>query len=349
MAGIDKQGTSKEGSPAEGRVSPQPGAYVENIPAIEAATSDDDGNYWSDSASDLTSLASSITNYVYENGRRYHSFRQGKYFLPNDEAEKDRLDLVHHIFTLVLNGRYHLAPLKNPQNILDLGTGTGIWALDVADLYPSASVIGNDLSPIQPAFVAPNTQFVIEDFEEDWVYSDDKFDFIHARTLSGSVKDWPQLLARAYKHLKPGGYVELQEAPIWCWSDDDSLPPDSPLVKYLSILEQESSKQGRSLNICDKLKPWMEEAGFEDVQLKVYKVPWGPWPKDPHLKEIGRYQYVNAIESVDSYGLALLTRGAGYTEDEAKIFTAVVKDQLRSKSLHVYNLVFVIWGRKPQR
>lgn len=38
MAGIDKQGTSKEGSPAEGRVSPQPGAYVENIPAIEVCS-----------------------------------------------------------------------------------------------------------------------------------------------------------------------------------------------------------------------------------------------------------------------------------------------------------------------
>lgn len=67
--------------------------------------------------------------------------------------------------------------------------------------------------------------------------------------------------------------------------------------------------------------------------------PWGPWPKDPHLKEIGRYQYINAIESVDSYGLALMTRGVGYTEDQAKIFLAIVKNQLRTKSLHAYNLM----------
>lgn len=43
------------------------------------------------------------------------------------------LESHQNSFTLVLNGRYHLAPLKNPQNILDLGTGTGIWALDVAE------------------------------------------------------------------------------------------------------------------------------------------------------------------------------------------------------------------------
>lgn len=52
-------------------------------------------------------------------------------------------------------------------------------------MYPSAKVIGNDLSPIQPDFTAPNTEFVIEDFEDEWGYQDNYFDFIHGRTLSG--------------------------------------------------------------------------------------------------------------------------------------------------------------------
>lgn len=32
-----------------------------------------------------------------------------------------------------MKGELHLAPVKNPQKILDLGTGTGIWALDIAE------------------------------------------------------------------------------------------------------------------------------------------------------------------------------------------------------------------------
>lgn len=323
------------------------GPSAESVPVIEPVSHDSDDNYWSDSASDLTSLTSSITSYVYENGRTYHSFQEGKYVLPNDEEEKDRLDLLHHIFTLVLRGRYHLAPLSHPQTILDLGTGTGIWALDVADLYPSAKVIGNDLSPIQPEFMAPNVEFVIEDFEEDWHYSNDYFDFIHGRTLSGSVGNWKELFEKAYKHLKPGGWFEMHEAPIWCWSDDGSLKPDSALLQFLSTLEQASSKDGRSLNVCEKLKPWMIEAGFEDVQMKIHKIPWGPWAKDAHLREIGRFQFVNAMESVDSYGLALMTRGMGYSEEHAKIFLAIVKNELRSKSLHAYNLIYFVYGRKP--
>jgi len=52
--------------------------------------------------------------------------------------------------SLLLDGKLHLAPLDAPHRILDIGTGTGIWAIDVADEYPMAEVIGTDLSPIQP-------------------------------------------------------------------------------------------------------------------------------------------------------------------------------------------------------
>lgn len=67
------------------------------------------------------------------------------------------MDLEHHIFLLLLDGELHLAPVKTPQRILDLGTGTGIWAIDVADKYPEASVIGTDLSPVQPSLYVGHT------------------------------------------------------------------------------------------------------------------------------------------------------------------------------------------------
>jgi methylase of polypeptide subunit release factors len=51
----------------------------------------------------------------------------------------------HEIMLLLLEGKLHLAPLSNPQKILDIGTGTGIWAIDMADKYPMSKVIGTDL------------------------------------------------------------------------------------------------------------------------------------------------------------------------------------------------------------
>jgi ubiquinone/menaquinone biosynthesis C-methylase UbiE len=59
---------------------------------------------------------------------------------------------MHHIYNMLLGGRLHVAPLDKPQRILDIGTGTGIWAIDIADQFPEAEVIGTDLSPIQPSW-----------------------------------------------------------------------------------------------------------------------------------------------------------------------------------------------------
>jgi len=55
------------------------------------------------------------------------------------QREADRLDLQHHMFNLTYQ-TLHLAPLHNPKNALDIGTGTGIWAVDFADLYPDCQV-----------------------------------------------------------------------------------------------------------------------------------------------------------------------------------------------------------------
>lgn len=51
--------------------------------------------------------------------------------------------------------------------------------------FPGAKVIGNDISAIQPSWVAPNVEFIVEDFESEWLYAKDSFDFVHARLLAG--------------------------------------------------------------------------------------------------------------------------------------------------------------------
>lgn len=64
----------------------------------------------------------------------------------------------HHVLTLLLDGELHRAPISSDAslNVLDVGTGTGLWAIDFGDKYPSATVLGTDISPIQPNWVPPN-------------------------------------------------------------------------------------------------------------------------------------------------------------------------------------------------
>lgn len=51
-----------------------------------------------------------------------------------------------------------MAPLSNPMRILDVGTGTGIWAMEMADKYPESTIIGTDLSPVQPSWYEATIQ-----------------------------------------------------------------------------------------------------------------------------------------------------------------------------------------------
>lgn len=120
--------------------------------------------------------------------------------MPNDEDEKDRLDLQHHMSLLTLDNRLYLSPISdNIQTALDIGTGTGIWAIDFADAHPSCQVLGNDLSPIQPRFVPPNCTFEVDDAEAEWSYRH-KFDFIHARMMLGSFKNWARFFDQSLQY-----------------------------------------------------------------------------------------------------------------------------------------------------
>ena len=161
------------------------------IAKSNAATFDDSGSSLGEDIESIrsASITSSVREYVYDNQRRYHAYREGRYLLPNDEIEQDRLDLHHHVFLLMLGGRLHRAPLPaEVHRVLDYGTGTGIWALDFADEHPEAEVIGSDLSPIQPDWVPPNCKFYVDDVESEWTFGPhEAFDFIHGRTMCGSI------------------------------------------------------------------------------------------------------------------------------------------------------------------
>lgn len=64
------------------------------------------------------------------------------------------------------------------------------------------------------------------------------------------------------------------------------------------------------------------------------------------MKEIGRYQQVNMIESMESYSLAPFTRVLGWSPDQVQAFFAGVRKELMDRSLHVYTKFYFVWGQK---
>ncbi|WPJ57213.1 hypothetical protein SMAC4_13004 [Sordaria macrospora] len=76
------------------------------------------------------------------------------------------------------------------RTALDIGTGTGVWAIDFADEHPNCTLTGTDISPIQPSRVPSNARFDIEDPRKKLTFQLNYFDYIHIQWLTGTIADW---------------------------------------------------------------------------------------------------------------------------------------------------------------
>ena len=246
----------------------------------------------------------------------------------------------HHLLTLALGNKLFLAPLDKPNKVLDVGTGTGIWAIDFADEFPDADVTGVDLSPIQPSWVPPNCKFELDDVSSSWTYPDNTFDYIHIRYMVGCMKDWTVLYKEAYRCLKPGGWIEHMDCSAGVFSDDGSLPPDSIFTDWRNVFREAGPKMGQTFEVIDDdiYVGWLEAAGFKEVKSQNFKTPVGSWPADRTMKEIGQCNRLGLELGIEGFGLYILTTVMGWEYAEVQAFLGKVRAGLRNKAYHGYCL-----------
>ncbi|ESZ91031.1 hypothetical protein SBOR_8573 [Sclerotinia borealis F-4128] len=296
----------------------------------------------------------------YEHYRLYHGFHKGKYMFPCDEQEMDRYDIFHKFFQVAMGGVLHSKNTKFTNNfdgprILDLGTGTGIWAIDMAEKYGTPNgqgeVLGLDLAKIQPLFIPSNLTFWQRDIESPWYGLEiESWDMIHIRMLSGGIVSWKDIYQKAFRHLKPVyGRLEHVEMDFTPRTDFGEIPADSTLVTWIGKLFDATHRNYRPLAYNTETREMLTREGFVDIEEEVIKIPLNPWPDDLREKDVARWYNLALTQGLEAMTLAPMYRIYGWTPDDVTRLTTEVRREICSRKIRAYNNMHIWTARRPEK
>ncbi len=212
-------------------------------------------------------------------GRRH--LAEATYPLPKDLGEINRLDFQHYLLRTGIGGNF-IAPVTQPRAILDVGSGSGRWAMEIAAMFPAAQVTGVDLVPpaVDDAQVLghgldmrpPNYAFATGNILEGLPFPDASFDFTHQRLLITAIpKDrWASVIAELARVTRPGGWVELAECGVPEHGGPGFMGIWGSWIEFLQA-------RGVDFTLGHTLGRMLATGGLSHVTQRQLTFPMGDW------------------------------------------------------------------------
>jgi ubiquinone/menaquinone biosynthesis C-methylase UbiE len=208
---------------------------------------------------------------------------QAAYVLGTDDREIERLDGQAGSIAGATEALLRAAGIGGSMRVLDLGTGLGHVAFQVADLLDAdGSVLGVDQAERlleiaerrRTAVGAENVGFLQADARE--FSPSEPFDAIVARLLLFHLPDREEILRRQFDALRPGGTMVLVEFDIGAMRAE----PEVPLVDAVrGWIEAGFRSAGADPRIGAKSAQLLRRTGFADVTtlgIQSYFAPSDP-------------------------------------------------------------------------
>jgi SAM-dependent methyltransferase len=196
------------------------------------------------------------------------------YQLPKDEEEDFRLNFQHYALYHAI-GNHYVAPITPPLPlILDVGTGTGIWASEMARLFPSSLVVGIDLS--DRSFKPPaqeNCLLRVGNVLTGLPFPDEFFSFTHQRLLVAGITaaNWPRVVHELVRVTRVNGWVELVETGSLT---DGAGPATARMQELLVTVSQTMGFDGEMVRHLGDL---LTQEGLQRVETQQIPIPVGDW------------------------------------------------------------------------
>ncbi|GLA67432.1 hypothetical protein AtubIFM54640_010751 [Aspergillus tubingensis] len=286
---------------------------------------------------------------VQENGRIYQGQEIDSYILPCDETEQDRLDFMH---ALVMKALWpaRLGHISHPHNgrFLDLGCGTGIWAIEMAEAYPNAYVLGVDISAMQPDFHPPNCAFKVPfDYEHPWLIDGGQWDVIHMQMGCGSVTNWPRLYTRIFDHLLRDAWFEQVEVNFEPRCYDQPLEKGPLSFWYHSLKSATQLSKREIAHSPVQTLQWLREAGFSDIRYGEVVLPVNLKKPSDYDRVAARWYRTAFIDSIQPLCMAPFTRAHGWTHESIRSVVDAAQAEVLDSDLEFFYTLHIYKARRP--
>lgn len=226
------------------------------------------------------------------------------YFVENrrNREELIRLTIQDQMITTSMEGA--LPEQVDPtvfRRVLDVGCGTGGWAIEAARAYPTMSLVGIDISEKMITYalerakaeqVAERVSFRVMDTLRSFEFPPASFDLVNLRLGVSFVRtwDWPHLLGEFQRVTRLGGIIRLTEADIGA-SNGQSL------TRLGRLLHQAFYHAGNFFTLQDdgltsELPPLMRRYGLGNVQTRAHVLTYrAGTPEGQHFAEDMQHLY----------------------------------------------------------
>jgi hypothetical protein len=142
----------------------------------------------------------------------------------------------------------------------------------------------------------------------------------------------------AFDFLRPGGYIELQDASFPFLGADEKWN-GSAFQRWMGLVMDGAKAMGKDWNRVPMYKSYLEEIGFVDIVECRFNYPIGSWPKGAKNKTLGVWGRANILQGLGALSMAILTRGLGVTAAEIELLLDDVRKDINksgNESIHLY-------------
>lgn len=142
----------------------------------------------------------------------------------------------------------------------------------------------------------------------------------------------------AFNFLRPGGYIELQDASFPFLGADEKWE-GSAFQHWMRLLMDGSKAMGKDWNRVPRYKEYLEEVGFVDVVERRFNCPIGPWAKGNKNKTLGVWGRANILQSLGALSMAIMTKGLRMAPAEIEMLLVDVRKDINQNGLeskHLY-------------